>query len=788
MDFSLSPTAATTGSSKLSRENAGRRRLTLAGSECKKRKESSATIVPEGGVMRNAYWNHWDRGEPRDFYERAFRRRSLAAWDAKWQQLTVPARYSFLHVVKLPHKDPAPYGDPPSAPRDDFSPDVLAELIAAGLVRIDRFRSGAAPDRVVAGIGTNDFAWRGRILRRMHLLNAGLPSELSRYVDEVFSRIDLVQAIAAILQTVGISEDYYRLDELLQRFIAGHRWHEWVTLALAEPLAKPILKAVKEAGASIPLLELCGRIGGTKPETVRAVVDQLIGHLVLFEDLHPESWEILVGFLPAVREKIIQARQPRQRPPLEVCESPKELAPHGSVLVNDLGSVLLEIANAPPRLRADHELYQREIDRFLSVLDPLPAWLLDALEWSGQERLADAFEWAKTLQLVTELAEVRSTRLQVSAKGRQWLSSSVEEQYMAIIEHLTRAPARENPFEQYDMLYNVGRKPSRAAVTDEARFFGEHWTIQKVDTRKTREQNWGMVQSSERLALRPHVERALAALKPGVFYRLDSVCMHLAFGAHNPVNVGLPPDRTQVTRTGKFVPSLEEEREEAGKSLLDAFMRRRLIPLGCVRVAIDNEGKVCVARELGCELYFGHKIDLAGLFPRSDHASRVVIQPDFSVIVIGPSTASIAELTLLCERSTKGGGNGATILKITRDSVVRAVRLGLKPADIIARLTRHASNDIPANVLREVKEWSSWVRRVKLSTMTVIRCTERDSADRVMGVLRSRAERLSDTIIAIDHAKLTAPERDKLSGQGIIVQAESDVQADDEEADDEELF
>ena len=236
------------------------------------------------------------------------------------------------------------------------------------------------------------------------------------------------------------------------------------------------------------------------------------------------------------------------------------------------------------------------------------------------------------------------------------------------------------------------------------------------------------------------------------------------------------------------MPSLKEEREEAGKSLIDTFVRCRLIPLGCARAAIDSEGKVCVARELSCELYFGHKVDLAGLFPSSDHASRVVIQPDFSVIVIGLHTASLAELTPLCERLTKRGGNGATILKITRDSIVRAVRLGLKPDDIIARLTRLASNELPANVLREVKDWSSWVREVKLSKMTVIRCGERDSADRVMAVLRRQAERISETIIAIDHAKLTASERDKLLGQGIIVQTESDVLLGHEQTIREEIF
>ena len=406
--------------------------------------------------MRNPYWNQWDGGEPRDFYERAYRRRSLAAWDARWQQLTVPARYSFLHVVKLPQKDPAPYGDPPSSPREDFSPDVLAELIAAGFARIERRRPGQTTDRVLAGTAISDFAWRGRTLRRMHLLNADLPSELSKYIDEAFFRTDLVQAIVAILQTVGFSQGYYRLEELLERFINSHRWHELVARAFAEPLAKPILKAVKEADAPIPLLELCGRIGGNKPEKVRAIVDQLIGHLVLFEDFQPETWEILVGFLPAVREKIIQARQPRERPPLQICENPRELAPHGSVFVNDLASVLLEIASTPPRLRADHELYQREIERFLSVLDPLPAWLINAIEWSMPGRLTDAFQRARTLHLVKEVAEERAVRLQLSAAGRRWLSSSVAEKYAALIEHFTQASVRENPFDQYQALLNPG--------------------------------------------------------------------------------------------------------------------------------------------------------------------------------------------------------------------------------------------------------------------------------------------------------------------------------------------
>jgi hypothetical protein len=146
------------------------------------------------------------------------------------------------------------------------------------------------------------------------------------------------------------------------------------------------------------------------------------------------------------------------------------------------------------------------------------------------------------------------------------------------------------------------------------------------------------------------------------------------------------------------------------------------------------------------------------------------VQPDFSVIVMGHNPASVAELTPFCERMTKTGEHGATVLKITREAVVKAVSLGMKPADMLARLARHADNDVPANVLQEINEWSNWVRQVTTSKLTVLRCGDPSTADRVMGVLRRHAERISETIVAIDHQKLTASEREKLRGQGILVQ------------------
>jgi hypothetical protein len=122
--------------------------------------------------MREQFWREWAAGEARVFSEKAYKRRFLPEWDAKWQQLTVPARYSYLHTVKLPEKISVGYGPAPNTSRDSFPREVLDELAAAGFVKIDVSRSNAATDRVFAGNGTDDFAWRGRILRRMHLLDA----------------------------------------------------------------------------------------------------------------------------------------------------------------------------------------------------------------------------------------------------------------------------------------------------------------------------------------------------------------------------------------------------------------------------------------------------------------------------------------------------------------------------------------------------------------------------------------------------------------------------------------
>jgi hypothetical protein len=723
--------------------------------------------------MSYGSWGRPKEREIRGFFEKAHRRQPLAAWDARWHDLSVQARYFFLHEVKGPAKTQNVYSVPPSVSAERFPPDVLKELTDAGFVAVQAARSRAFQDRVVACEGLYNFATRLRALHRLNLLAADRPGEFEKYVDQAFFGSELVGVISDVLRKAGI-EDYARLDESLQRYVMHHRWPGWIAKSLKNPLAEQVVDVCLKAEGPIPLAELAGRLEGSDPDAVRAAVDKLVTHLALVEDLQPETWELMVGFLPAVRAELIRASKPRKRPPLVALECPKEVGPDGSVIVNDLRAFLLEVVSEPPRLRQDHTLFHKETARFRGPLEPLPAWLLDALKWSDEGRLSQALAWARALGLVRDVSEEKQHRLHLTPRGHQWLSSGLDEQYAKVYGLLT-APAKLNDlyeiplkwfFRGMDLYGNLG-------ICD-MRFLGEHVSVLRVEPGK-RYPVYRDAGTGDHQALRTSLDQALAVLKPGVFYRLDNVEAHLVFGEHNPLNRGLAPDQVAVFWANRPVPPLEEQREEAGRLLLDGFVRRRLIPLGCVRAAIDLEGCLSIAREPRCDVYFGREVARADLSPSAMVAPRVVVQPDFSVIVIGLNPTPAAELAPFCERTSQGGGQGAMVLKITRASVVKAVSQGLTPAEIVARLLLHASNEVPANVLRQVQDWSHWVRQVTSATLTVLRCPDRDTADRVIGALKRQAERLNDTLIAIDHKKLTTTERTKLQSHGIIVQGHSEA-------------
>jgi Helicase conserved C-terminal domain len=717
-------------------------------------------------------WGRASATESRNSFEKAYQRQSLADWDARWHELSGQARYFFLNVVKGPLKGGNVRSIPPSVALDAFPAHVLKELVDAGFVVVQAARSKAFTDRVVAGADLYDFATRVRLINRLHLLAVDQPSQLEKYVDSTIYGAQLPGILFGVLRKVGI-EDYIRAEEALQRYVMHRHWPGWVARSLNSPLAERIIDVFQKADGPIPLADVAGRLKGSDPGKVRSALDELIGRLALFEDLRPETWELMVGFLPSVREELTRANLPRERPPLIAIDPPEEVGPEGSVIVDDLRAFLLEVAGEPPRLRQDETLFHKEIERFKAPLEPLAPWFSQAVKWTHDSRLSQALAWARALGLVKNDSQGKELRLDLAPKGHKWLASGLDEQYAGVFNFLLAIPGRNDEYAPHLQWFHPTVDRYNGGGLVDTRFLGEFFLVLKAG--KGKHTPYWDSKPEDLSALRQALDRALSMLKPGVFYRLDSVESHLVFKEHNPLNRGLAPDQVAVFWANRVVPPLEEQREEAGLTLLDAFIRRRLIPLGCVRAAIDKEGRLGIARQPRYDALFGRKVAPADMAPAATSEARVVVQPDFSVIVIGLNPTPAAELAPFCERTSRGGGQGALILKITRESVVKAVSQGLKPAEILDRLQRHASNEVPANVLKEVQEWSQWVRQVATSTLSVLRCPDRDTADRVMSALKRQGERLTDTLVAINQKRLTAADRTKLKSRGILVQDSSDA-------------
>ena len=724
-----------------------------------------------------------DWGKPKEerraFSGKAYRRPGLAEWDAKWHGLSAGARGAFLDEVKGPVRGQG--GRPtaqPSMAIEKFPAPVLEELVAAGLVVAKATRIKGPADKVFAVEGAYDFAIRIRALRKYRLLADDAPGDLAKFVDYAYYSGEMMQVVAQVLQANGI-DDYARLDEMVRRHVGHRRWPGWVVKFLKGPTAGRVVDAVREAGGPVPIADLLDRLDAPAVEA-RPVLDKLVTHLALFEDLDPATHDLVVGLLPAVREELEQAGRPRERPPLREVAAPREVGPEESVVVDDLRAFLLEVAGEPPRVRQDHAIFHKHAERFLESFALLPPWLAEVLGWPPEGRLKQALNWAHDLKLVKEKAEGKQVLLQVTPRGNSWLTGNLDDQHAELYRFL-RGPAARDDLVFYDLDDLDVASPSLGFISGygpgDTSFLGVSVMAVKAVKGKARPYYWD-VKPADYQPLREAIDRALAQLPLGVFHRLDSVAGHLAFGAHNPLLLGQEQEQVNVYWGGRLVPPLEEQREEAGRLALDAFVRRRLIPLGGVRAATDAEGNLAIARAPRLDAYFGRAVAGGASAGSAPAESQVIVQPDFSVIVVGPNPAPAAELAPFCERTTRGGGQGAIVLKLTRESVVKAVAHGLKPAEVVARLERLATKEVPANVLHDVRDWCGWVRRVQPSTMTVLRCPDRETADRVVSALRKQAERVSDTLVAIDRKKLATAERNKLRDQGIIVGAEADAEAD----------
>ena len=679
--------------------------------------------------MKYNSWATQAPAKPMKFDEKAFLAAKLAIWDAHWHQLTPGSRLAYLVEIKGPTVSQNPFAVQPTLAADKLLPSVLNELVEQEFVSVVPSTGKNKPDRVVANLEAADFAKRVRGIHRYRLLQSNLSGELQRYAEWRLLTYEFWQIVAKIAHAHGI-EIFYPSEYESFRLINNYRWPSWVARSLATPIAEHVIEAVLEADTPIPRVTLESNLS-TKgdPELVRKTIDALLSHLALVEDTDSTNLDIVLGFAPGIRDRLTESKKPKVRPPLEIVSTPRELGPLGGIYVNDLRAIMLEVLAGEPRLRQDRGLFVKEHDRFLSSLETIPGWLAEEIMQSPTQRLSSAVDRGIRLRMFEVREQDKNIRLVLTPKGETWLNAGSAKQYGDLYAAFQLKSEARNFESDYaaELILNSNAFGISHYYDDDydARFLGSRVG---VFSSKDKRRIYQGVQPDpkERDALRDAVGKALMSLPIGVFHTLESVVRHLSYGPSNPLFLGRKPNELRLYFGGKPIADFDEDKEAAGRLLLEALIKVRLIPLGAMHAAVDTEGRLCVVRTNRLGPYFGiGKIEEEPTVAAV--GSKVVIQPDFSVVVIGLSTGPLADLAPFCERVTRGGTPGAVQLKITREAVIRAVGHGLTVEQILNRLDTHASHAIPPNVKLEIKEWGGRVRRVSVGTIKIIRCPDREN-------------------------------------------------------------
>jgi hypothetical protein len=678
------------------------------------------------------------------FHDKAWKRADLAVFDERWARLSVPARKQYLTQVRAAgslHAAQRPFNKAKS-----FNLSHIQDWGNAGLIRMEK--SASSEDFVVADAAIG-FTARLRALPRFHLLDA-TRGNLEGYIHNCFSVYSLAEVIDKIIhKETGLrrmtAADVYKM------FVQRRRWPGWVASYLNDPLAEPLLAVIEANGGRMPLARLAERLPQYPAAEVRQTVDRLVNHLALFEDLDPQTFDILIGMLPAVIEDRRRAQAPRQSS-LEPSD-PVEAGPEAGVLVPDLRLLLLEVAGQPPRLKQDHSLFQKEENRFDALLEPCPAWL-DAGD--SRHRVQRALYLGSQVNFTSPgLDHGGALVLDLTAEGRRWLALSPEAQF-AELYRIFRTREAQTPWLGNSDPFFLGSSTT-AVPANQA-------------SQPAREAHWYKpLPLADRQPLRDAIESVFAELPVGTFFSVEEFLKYASTGPRNPLLLGGQIGSVVVQHDSRQVPSLEEHLEETANNLLRTLLLGRLAPLGAVQLGRDGQGQLLFASRPRLDVYFG-RVEVAEESPAAAQ-TRVVVQPDFSVIVIGLNPAPVAELAPFCERVRGRASAGSLTLRITRDSVIKALAGGLPPDQVLARLEKHASTPLPKNVATEVRGWCAWVRTIAPSSATLLRCPDSATADRVMGVLGKHGERLGETVVAITLNGLDSAMRQKLQNHGILLES-----------------
>ncbi len=596
-------------------------------------------------------------------------------------------------------------------------------------------RAAVAPDRL-------DFL---RVLRTLHANPVFLAPTLPAFVKYMETHLSGAERLALLQGDVGFGERNWTLH----RRLTSPDWVEDFLEAKTPRWEAPYVKTDSPAMLSgVGVFELAQSLirllmDRKRPVAIHelppfwpdshllsAAMGACIRYGLLFPALDLDTMDPIIGLWPSVASHTAQAApvQPQTVSPTET------FAP--GFLVEDMTALMVACATEPLRLRAnDDRLFAKTVRDLAETLHQLPKWVNSGFEYNAEMRVLTADYFVRWFELV-EQQDLRNPKLALTARGRQWLGLSVSQRLRFLVDGLQNRQQVIPGFEEFE-----GTGVSAIVPQISVKTFSD--TLQDLDEA---------------------VLKAFRSLPRNGFVPLSQFLAYRRSAA-NPLLATFKKDKNLVVFLGSDYlhrPDIDTL-QKTWSTVLYEFLRIRLVPLGCAVLGTGQHGISISITPVGH--YFLGQTEKWEWVEHGD--AQILVQPNFDVTFLGEAPGAEAEIGRFAER--RGRKIGA-LFQITKKSIYAAAAAGMSADNVLEILDRTCTREIPANVRREVSGWFAQCRKVSFESAMLIRCPDRDTAARVIGLAKGSATALTETVLEYkDPGKQRASLLKKLKDSGVLV-------------------
>jgi hypothetical protein len=534
----------------------------------------------------------------------------------------------------------------------------------------------------------------------------------------------------------------------------GRPWEGW-----SEPLfaaTQRLVRQLHQTAAPVTLGELPEAFADWPLGKLAAVVHAALHDLLLFGALRREDHLPVIGLLPRVRAGLARPAPARPAP------VPVSGGFGGPYVVEDMVALVGACQAAPLRLKQNRDqLFAREVKDLAGRLIPLPPLVTSILHLDSEARIELAVRGARALDLVEPVRGRRvEPQLRTTEEGRRWLAAPPRRRLASVVQPLRAMLCGRGPgADRYLFFYDAG--------------FLSHLAISP----------FASTRNDEAIEKAIHDVGKLLPATPDRGLRLGELLAY-ASHVHNPLleterDYRMLPEFASYLAYDPLAP--RELLADAWQQQLDALVTSVLMPVGGVTLGVertDDHAATTVQVPVTLALtpigayLLGFVDRLEVPEAAAPEAGEVVVQPNFEIVFLGPSPMQEARLGRVAERLA-GGGPVGTLLRITRESILRAAGGGMSDDKILAILAGAGPHPLPDNVRREVTGWLARKRRLTCRRALVVTCPDPDTAARLVSVLGARRA----TLLGNDRVELAVPRftpalRRKLEAEGLFVSEE----------------